>query len=421
MDQKCCVGFVRKLMHRSTTLGSATAAASLLITAQPASADLYVNSSGTDQVLNFDEVTGELLGVFKAPVPYAAASQTGPNGDYFTASRDGHSIMRFDTKTLEFIGDFIAPGAGGLIDPVAPNFGPDGFVYVSDANTSRVLRYDAQGRFVDIFADPATSPLSNPLMMDFDRTAMYQASYNNNRVLKYDLATKEYLGDFVAAGSGGLVGPVGLQFGPDGDLYTSSFGTDNVLRYDGETGEFIEAFVPAGSGGLKGPRALRFGGPNTDLYVTSFTTNKIMQYDRTTGAFIRTLIDLDTYGVVEPRGLSFSASPEVFFVKASPAVVDAHANEEFVAVSVNVRVRDFTDEHPKVVLESVTVDGPARDVKRNVKGARVGTNDLGFDVRARGEHEDRTYTFTYSATNAQGKRTLATTKVKVLGASGCTH
>ena len=45
-------------------------------------------------------------------------------------------------------------------------------------------------------------------------------------------------GDFVDAfaSGGGLNGPIGLVFGPDGDLYVSSLRTDEVVRYDGSTG-----------------------------------------------------------------------------------------------------------------------------------------------------------------------------------------
>ena len=44
------------------------------------------------------------------------------------------------------------------------------------------------------------------------------SSNNTNEVLRYDRATGAFLGAFVTAGSGGLVGPRGLAFGPDGAL-----------------------------------------------------------------------------------------------------------------------------------------------------------------------------------------------------------
>ncbi len=38
---------------------------------------------------------------------------------------------------------------------------------------------------------------------------------------------------FVSAGSGGLVSPRGITFGPDGKLYVASTDTDSIRRYDG--------------------------------------------------------------------------------------------------------------------------------------------------------------------------------------------
>ena len=58
-----------------------------------------------------------------------------------------------------------------------------------------------------------------------------------------------------------------------------------VLRFDGTTGAFIDAFVPAMSGGLDGPFGLVFG-PDGNLYVSSSSTNEVLRYNDTTGAFI---------------------------------------------------------------------------------------------------------------------------------------
>ena len=76
------------------------------------------------------------------------------------------------------------------------------------------------------------------------------ASRANGRVLRYDGTTGAYVGDFVSAGSGGLESPIGLTFGPDGNLYVAngykpdgtSPSTNGVFRYDGTSGAFIDVF-----------------------------------------------------------------------------------------------------------------------------------------------------------------------------------
>jgi DNA-binding beta-propeller fold protein YncE len=56
---------------------------------------------------------------------------------------------------------------------------------------------------------------------------VYVSSFNTDTILKFNADTGVPLGVFVQAGSGGLNGPTGLTFGPDGNLYVSSFALNN--------------------------------------------------------------------------------------------------------------------------------------------------------------------------------------------------
>jgi DNA-binding beta-propeller fold protein YncE len=115
---------------------------------------------------------------------------------------------------------------------------------------------------------------------------VYVTSFDNDSVLKFDADSGASLGAFVPSGSGGLNGPTGLTFGPDGNLYVSSFVFNfSVLKYDGETGQFLGVFVPSGSGGLLTPMDLGFG-PDGNLYVVSSYAGGVFRYNGTTGAFI---------------------------------------------------------------------------------------------------------------------------------------
>src|SRR2546426_5603718 len=95
-----------------------------------------------------------------------------------------------------------------------------------------------------------------------------------NGILRYDAGTGAFVDAIVPEGSGPagnpLLGPCCMAFGPDENLYVSNlFGPAvpdrAVFRYNGVTGEFMDVFIPGASGGLVRPLALVFG-PDGNLY-----------------------------------------------------------------------------------------------------------------------------------------------------------
>jgi hypothetical protein len=89
-------------------------------------------------------------------------------------------------------------------------------------------------------------------------------------------------------------------------------------------------------------------------------------------------------------------------------------NHKLEQILVDIGVSDDLDPSPVVKLESVTCDdgcNPAEDVV----GAEVGTDDREFELRAErsGSGSGRSYSITYSATDASGNRRLAGATVVV--------
>jgi len=401
-------------ISRSACLAMATTGA--MFFASVSHADFYISSFGTNQLMRFDENSGAFLGVV-ADVNGPFASQIGFEGDLFVSSHNTGEVLRFDSITGASKGVFIKAHEGGLTNPTAPNFGPDGKVYVGDLASNRVLRYDRDGKFLDVFADEATSDLSGPFMMTFDDKTMFIASGYANSILRYDLKTKEYMGKF--ASGEGLSLPVGLEFGPDGNIYTSSANSDEVFRFDGRTGEFIDKFVPAQSGGMSSPRAIRFGGPNTDLYVISLNTNEVLQFDRETGSFVRAVATSKDSGMYKSRGLTFTPRPELFVyadvTQREDGPWQAQGNwKSFKRIDVDHRVKDFVDNSPEIKLVSITSSDPAVNISEAVKGARYGKEDYHFKLDfANTSGLEQKYTITYTATNKDGMSAIATTTVSV--------
>src|SRR4029077_4324738 len=81
---------------------------------------------------------------------------------------------------------------------------------------------------------------------------------NSNKVSRFDGRTGAHLGDFVAAGVGGLSLPVGLEFGPDGSLYVASLNNNKIARFNGANGASLGDFVARAAGGLSTPNFMLF-------------------------------------------------------------------------------------------------------------------------------------------------------------------
>src|SRR5581483_7401820 len=131
-----------------------------------------------------------------------------PSGGYLLVSSwDTNSVLRYDETTGAFVDTFVPPKSGGLFEPMGLILGPQ------DHNL-----YVASG----LFAGPGQS----------------------KNVLRYNGTTGTFLDDF--ADSGQLSSPLGIVFGPDGNLYVadSQNGPGHVARYDGATGAFLGDFVP---------------------------------------------------------------------------------------------------------------------------------------------------------------------------------
>jgi Dockerin type I domain len=88
-----------------------------------------------------------------------------------------------------------------------------------------------------------------------------------NRIVLLD-NNGNYLQDFVADGVGGLHGPTGMAYGPDGNLYVAnaSLGANDIVKFDGQTGAPLGTFAT----GLNGPTGLRYDSIDGNFYATNF-------------------------------------------------------------------------------------------------------------------------------------------------------
>jgi hypothetical protein len=146
-------------------------------------ADLYVINQGSNGVLRFNEVTGDLIDSFISSSNNGGLSTPravlfGRDGNLYVTSNDTQSVMRYDGTTgapLPAPGQtgatFIHPGSGGLQNPAQLIFGRDGNLYVDSQTNNAVLRYDGTtGAFIDAFISSGSGGLNTPLYLFFTHT-----------------------------------------------------------------------------------------------------------------------------------------------------------------------------------------------------------------------------------------------------------
>ena len=169
------------------------------------------------------------------------------------------------------------------------------------------MRFDlATGDYVDDFIPEHSGGLDGPGTIAYGPDGhLYVSSVLTDEVLRFNRQTGAFIDKFIEAGAGGLDAPHGLAFGPNDRLYVGSYHTDEVLEYLLVNGLPTGAFVTSGSGGLDAPQDITFG-PDGHLYVSSLFTNNVLRYDGITGDFIDEFVTTQSGGIDGPRGLLFA-------------------------------------------------------------------------------------------------------------------
>ena len=231
--------------------------------------------------------------------------------------------------SLRYQGNFVSPLEGGLDDPYALVYGPDGALYVSMKVGNSILRYDAVsgaplpalGKPGAEFVSPGAGGLSQARGIAFGPDGnLYAVSTDTDAILRYDSATGTPLGALVASGVGGLDAPRGLLFHTDGFLYVTSVGgtspaagKDAILRFNAVTGAPAgisgvpgdAVFIASGSGGLDNPSGIVSHGG--DFYVSSTspsTSNSVLRY-AANGTFLGAFVPTGSGGLSGPVDLVF--------------------------------------------------------------------------------------------------------------------
>lgn len=160
-----------------------------------------------------------------------------------------HRVMALDPEDGKLLdADFIPSDPANLPQPHAALLGPDqNSILVSDQAANVVQRFDLNGNYLGVFA-PAGGP--NPAIMQQPMGMVLRANgnllvgigngANADAVAEFD-PSGVHVGNFIAAGAGGLVDPADIHIRASGNILVSGGGSSAVHEYD-SSGAFIAAF-----------------------------------------------------------------------------------------------------------------------------------------------------------------------------------
>jgi len=138
----------------------------------------------------------------------------------------------------------------------------------------------------------------------------------NNRLIRYDGVTGNF--DGILAQGGLLSNPADIKRGADGRLYIASALQDRIAVYD-TTNSTMNSFVQDPT--FKAPVGLAFG-PDGDLFVASFTRNKVVRVNHATHLVIGDYIAEQSGGLNGPQFLTFIPEPSLLATALAPLVLN---------------------------------------------------------------------------------------------------
>ena len=172
-----------------------------------------------------------------------------------------NGLLQYDGTTGELIGNIPISSSGRnliirgarVVDVVVG--GPDNNLYVSVANTRRnsggIRIYDPSTR-ESVGGLPIQDTFISPGGLAVGDSEIFFTVFGSE-VDRFELATGTG-GAFVSGG--GLTGAEDVTIGANGNLFVSDFGSNSIKQYDRQTGNFLGDFVASGSGGLSNPTYL---------------------------------------------------------------------------------------------------------------------------------------------------------------------
>ncbi len=194
--------------------------------------NLYVASNDSSQVLRYHGRTGAFLGVFASEgLSQPGNLQFGPDGLLYVCEKQFGQVIRFDPENGEQIDIFIE--GDELIRPVGLAWNKD-VLYVSDfRNGNGLLQYDAG---TGAFLGQLTRLPTSLIVRVGDDGNIWASAHQTDDITIYDPGTGDLIRQIRQVP---MDCPVGHVIAPNGTMIVASWLNNRIVRFDPGTGEYL--------------------------------------------------------------------------------------------------------------------------------------------------------------------------------------
>src|SRR5260221_704341 len=125
---------------------------------------LQRNSNNNDH----ETITFSYYNVFFLALVASSQTSLAEAGILYVVSTGTNQVLRYNDSTGAFIDAFVSAGSGGLDPPVDLVMRPGGNLYVASFATNQVLLFNGStGAFIDAFVSTGSGGLNSPLIFFF--------------------------------------------------------------------------------------------------------------------------------------------------------------------------------------------------------------------------------------------------------------